>query len=74
MKKVLALLTGLMMLAFTAGCGGGDSSSSSSADSSAAKDGKQITMGFSQLGAESEWRTAHTESIKQAAKDAGVNL
>ena len=74
MKKVLALLTGLMMLVFTAGCGGGDSSSSSSADSSGAKDGKQITMGFSQLGAESEWRTAHTESIKQAAKDAGVNL
>lgn len=73
MKKVLALLTGLMMLVFTAGCGGGDSSSSSSADSSGA-DGKQITMGFSQLGAESEWRTAHTESIKQAAKDAGVNL
>ena len=31
-------------------------------------------MGFSQIGAESEWRTANTESIKQAAKDAGVNL
>lgn len=75
MKKIVALLTGLMMLVFTAGCGGGDSSSSdSSAASSGGKDGKQITMGFSQLGAESEWRTAHTESIKQAAKDAGINL
>jgi simple sugar transport system substrate-binding protein len=31
-------------------------------------------MGFSQVGAESEWRTANTVSIKDAAKQAGVNL
>jgi simple sugar transport system substrate-binding protein len=31
-------------------------------------------LGFSQIGAESEWRTANTESIKQAAKDAGIEL
>ena len=35
---------------------------------------KKITLGFSQIGAESEWRTANTESIKSAAKDAGINL
>src|SRR5215207_9814666 len=35
---------------------------------------KKIVVGFSQIGAESEWRTANTESIKQAAKDAGVEL
>ena len=35
---------------------------------------KKIVLGFSQIGAESEWRTANTESIKQAAKDAGVDL
>ncbi len=35
---------------------------------------KPITLGFSQIGAESEWRTANTESIKSAAKDAGINL
>lgn len=34
----------------------------------------KITLGFSQIGAESEWRTANTESIKQAAKDAGIDL
>src|SRR5438477_453136 len=28
---------------------------------------KKIVLGFSQIGAESEWRTANTESIKQAA-------
>ena len=35
---------------------------------------KKIVLGFSQIGAESEWRTANTESIKQAAKDSGVDL
>jgi simple sugar transport system substrate-binding protein len=35
---------------------------------------KKITLGFSQIGAESEWRTSNSESIKQAAKDAGIDL
>ncbi|MFS2033272.1 ABC transporter substrate-binding protein [Polaromonas sp. CT11-55] len=35
---------------------------------------KAIVLGFSQVGAESEWRTANTESIKSAAKDAGIEL
>jgi galactofuranose transport system substrate-binding protein len=35
---------------------------------------KPLVMGFSQVGAESEWRTANTVSIKDAAKKAGVNL
>jgi ABC-type sugar transport system substrate-binding protein len=35
---------------------------------------KKIVLGFSQIGAESEWRTANTESIKQASKDAGIEL
>jgi ABC-type sugar transport system substrate-binding protein len=35
---------------------------------------RPLTIGFSQVGAESEWRTANTASIKDAAKRAGVNL
>ena len=35
---------------------------------------KKLVLGFSQIGAESEWRTANTASIKQAAKDAGIEL
>ncbi len=35
---------------------------------------KKITLGFSQIGAESEWRTANTKSIKEAADAAGINL
>ena len=34
----------------------------------------KIVLGFAQVGAESEWRTANTESIKSAAKEAGIDL
>ena len=33
-----------------------------------------LVMGFSQVGAESEWRSANTASIKDAAKKDGVTL
>ena len=33
-----------------------------------------LVMGFSQVGAESEWRTANTNSVKDAAKKAGITL
>lgn len=75
MKKILALVTVFLVLAFSAGCGGSDKSAASSdSGSGSGKDQKQITMGFSQLGAESEWRTAHTKDIKEAAEKAGVKL
>jgi galactofuranose transport system substrate-binding protein len=35
---------------------------------------QNLVVGFSQIGAESEWRTADTVSIKQAAADLGVDL
>jgi simple sugar transport system substrate-binding protein len=35
---------------------------------------KPLVLGFSQVGAESEWRTANTVSIKDAAKKDGVTL
>src|ERR1043165_4306719 len=46
--------------------------------SEAPSDGKSadqtITLGFSQIGAESEWRTANTTSVQSAAKEAGIDL
>jgi len=33
-----------------------------------------ITLGFSQVGSESGWRTANTKSIQSSAKAAGINL
>ncbi|XXZ26226.1 ABC transporter substrate-binding protein [Sorangium sp. So ce307] len=38
------------------------------------KEKKQITLGFSQIGAESEWRTANTKSIEETAKAEGIDL
>ena len=66
MKKVIALVISMMMLLLAVGCGDGEEQSK--------KDGDKITMGFSQIGAESEWRTANTESVKEAAKAAGIDL
>lgn len=54
-----------------AGCGSGQAPGGGS---ESAGDGGQLTMGFSQVGAESGWRTANTKSIQDAAKDAGVDL
>jgi len=34
----------------------------------------KVVLGFAQVGAESEWRTANSESIKSAAKAAGIEL
>ncbi len=36
-----------------------------------AQAGKKLVIGFAQTGAESEWRTANTDSVKAAAKAAG---
>jgi simple sugar transport system substrate-binding protein len=57
-----------LVAAFLAGCSGG-------ADSGAAADGKKApVLGFSQIGAESEWRTANTRSIQESAREAGITL
>ena len=38
------------------------------------KSEKNIIMGFSQIGAESEWRTCNTQNIMQAAEEAGIQV
>ena len=42
--------------------------------SAATAAGKKLVIGFAQTGAESEWRTANTESVKAAAAAAGYEL
>ena len=74
MKKIIAMFLAVAMLVVVAGCGGSDSASSGSSSGAASGGEKKITMGFSQIGAESEWRTANTESVKNAAKEAGIEL
>ncbi|MEU4619850.1 ABC transporter substrate-binding protein [Actinoplanes sp. NPDC023801] len=71
MRKSLsvAVFGGLLAVSALAGCGGGDSG----AEGGGGDDGK-IVLGFSQVGAESGWRTANTESIKASAAAAGIEL
>jgi len=58
-------MTRRLILAFTfavlAACSGGDQD-------------QRIVLGFSQIGAESEWRTANSESIKSAAQTMDIDL
>ncbi len=68
-NKVCLLLTLAVSCGLITSCG------QKSADEGA-KDGgkKKIVVGFSQIGAESGWRTANTESIKAEAKKRGIDL
>jgi ABC-type sugar transport system substrate-binding protein len=65
--RILALTIVATMLA---ACSGGSAPSEGAANGAP----KAVVLGFSQIGAESEWRTANTLSIQSAAKDAGVDL
>ena len=77
MKK--KLLTAFLCLSMTAvmlaGCGDSDNSKPDSKNTSGADGGELITVGFSQVGAESDWRTANSESMKATfSKENGYEL
>lgn len=77
MKKIIATALSVSMAMSLAACGGSSASStastaadstadtaSSAVESSAAADGEVITVGFAQVGHESDWRTASTKSCQ----------
>jgi galactofuranose transport system substrate-binding protein len=64
-----AVAAGLLAAVTVTACGGGDGDGAGSGSG----DGK-ITLGFSQVGAESGWRTANTKSIQESAAAAGIEL
>ncbi|MFY1594647.1 ABC transporter substrate-binding protein [Micromonospora sp. WMMD737] len=66
-RTLLAVVATVLLTGSVAACGNSDTGGGS------ADDGK-ITLGFSQVGAESGWRTANTTSIKEAAAAAGIEL
>lgn len=72
MKRVLTAVISLATVGVLAACGSGPAPSGGGSGGGSG-DGK-LTMGFSQVGAESGWRTANTKSIQEAAKAAGVDL
>ncbi|MEH1164307.1 ABC transporter substrate-binding protein [Micromonospora sp. CPCC 205539] len=66
-RAAATVLATVLLVGSVAACGNSDTGGES------ADDGK-LTLGFSQVGAESGWRTANTTSIKDAAAAAGVEL
>ena len=68
MKSFIQMMLAAAAAAMLVACSGGE-------PKSPAGDGsKPIVLGFSQIGAESEWRTANTASIQSAAPEAGITL
>jgi len=66
-KKILTAAAATVIATTLAACGSGPAPGGGGA-------GDQITLGFSQVGAESGWRTANTRSIQDAAAAADIDL
>jgi simple sugar transport system substrate-binding protein len=66
----------LAVLASLAACGGAPGASESSVlpPDGQKKTYQDLVVGFAQIGAESEWRTANTRSIQETAQRLGVEL
>ncbi len=80
-KKWLSVILASVLIASLTACGGNTTTASSPASagngtvSTESADGKTITVGFSQVGAESDWRTANTASMKETFSTSnGYNL
>ena len=68
-KWFITASTGAALLAATVLAG-----SATSAPAKQQRAAGGITLGFSQVGSESGWRTANTKSVQSSAKDAGITL
>jgi len=61
----------MLCVVVAAGCSGGSGKNPENGQAAA---GSPITVGFSQVGAESEWRTANTRSVKEALTEPEFQL
>jgi len=78
-EKILKLTIICLITLSLASCGTGNTSEQELPDQQIEEDDgvktyNELVVGFSQIGAESEWRTGNTASIKEAAADLGVEL
>jgi simple sugar transport system substrate-binding protein len=71
MKKLSLIIVVMTVLFLLVGCG---SNEAEPAASEAEKTFETLMVGYAQIGAESEWRTANTASIKETAEELGVEL
>lgn len=68
-KRILSLLTAMALTLGIAGCTAGGNTEEEIPPK------KYISVGFSQLGAESDWRVANTDSIRESlSREAGIDL
>jgi ABC-type sugar transport system substrate-binding protein len=68
MKKLMGMAAvGAILVALTGCASGGDGGAEAGGDG-------DLVVGFSQVGAESGWRTANTKSIQSSFEDAGIEL
>jgi ABC-type sugar transport system substrate-binding protein len=68
MKKIMGIAAvGAILVALTGCASGGDGGAGAGGDG-------DLVVGFSQVGAESGWRTANTKSIQSSFEDAGIEL
>jgi len=86
-RKLSAVIALALMMVISAACGnsggstktnnGGTATTNNSQttnDNTNSGNGKKITLGFAQVGAESGWRTANTKSIQESAAEVGFDL
>lgn len=77
MKKLMYLVLVLSLLFAAAGCAQQQPPASDPQGGEPAagpKEMKDLVVGYAQIGAESEWRTANTASIKEEAEKLGLTL
>lgn len=76
MKKLSLLIVVLLFIFTLMGCNASknEPASTQSNDAQTAKTMTDLVVGYAQIGAESEWRTANTASIQETAKQLGVDL
>jgi simple sugar transport system substrate-binding protein len=74
MKKLVLFAAAFAVLALMLGCNKGDGGAGGGSTDVTRGMDRKIVVGYSQIGAESEWRTACTNSIKSAAEEYNVEL
>lgn len=65
MKRLISLVMMVVLIVALGGC---------TKDKTTSKDPSKMVIGFAQVGAESEWRSAETASIKATAEERGIEL
>ncbi|MEW2378111.1 ABC transporter substrate-binding protein [Micromonospora sp. NPDC047812] len=68
-RTVIAVVATVLLAGSATACGNSDTGAGGDSGG-----GDRVVLGFSQVGAESGWRTANTTSIKEAAAAAGIEL